>query len=325
MGKGLGILSTVLVQRGALRQGDHVVAGQSWGKVRLLLDEEGAQLSEAGPAVPVRVSGMRVMPRAGDELLVVPSEARAKEVVEFRLLRADAQALAAAAPRRGRKGGGAKLLPALLKAESFGSLEAAREGLSHFPSTRVELKLVREGVGPVTESDVQLAQSVGAQVIAFNVPLESKAAGLAATLQVPVHSHSIIYALVDAAKAAIEPVVEARETGQAEVLEVFTLTLNRKDRAVGMSKHTAVAGSRVTDGQASAGSAVRVVRGGEVTQEGDVISLKHFKQEVRTMKKGSECGLILRDYADLQSGDTIQFYELISRRPSLYEEQGSAK
>uniref|UniRef100_A0A7S3SYJ8 Elongation factor G-like domain-containing protein n=1 Tax=Emiliania huxleyi TaxID=2903 RepID=A0A7S3SYJ8_EMIHU len=166
MGKGLGILSTVLVQRGALRQGDHVVAGQSWGKVRLLLDEEGAQLSEAGPAVPVRVSGMREMPRAGDELLVVgpsvsrlsppcngasyigdemlvvPSEARAKEVVEFRLLRAEAQALAAAAPRRGRKGGGAKLLPALLKAESFGSLEAAREGLSHFPSTRVELKLV---------------------------------------------------------------------------------------------------------------------------------------------------------------------------------------
>jgi len=188
---------------------------------------------------------------------------------------------------------------------------------------------VREGVGPVTESDVQLAQSVGAQVIAFNVPLESKAAGLAATLQVPVHSHSIIYALVDAAKemleAAIEPVVEARETGEADVLEVFTLTLNRKDRAVGMSKHTAVAGSRVTAGQASAGSAVRVVRGGEVIHEGDVISLKHFKQEVRTMKKGSECGLILRDYADLQSGDTIQFYELISRRPSLYEEQGSAK
>jgi len=199
------------VQRGALRQGDHVVAGQGWGKVRLLLDEEGAQLSEAGPAVPVRVSGMREMPRAGDELLVVPSEARAKEVVEFRLLRAEAQARAAAAPRRGRKGRGAKLLPALLKAESFGSLEAARggccplpcsqlhgadsceqaarEGLSHFPSTRVELKLargrvgpvtthplppqypnphpqVREGVGPVTESDVQLAQSVGAQAVA---------------------------------------------------------------------------------------------------------------------------------------------------------------
>uniref|UniRef100_A0A7S3WMZ4 Translation initiation factor IF- 2 domain-containing protein n=1 Tax=Emiliania huxleyi TaxID=2903 RepID=A0A7S3WMZ4_EMIHU len=238
MGKGLGILSTVLVQRGALRQGDHVVAGQSWGKVRLLLDEEGAQLSEAGPAVPVRVSGMREMPRAGDELLVVgpsvsrlsppcngasyigdemlvvPSEARAKEVVEFRLLRAEAQALAAAAPRRGRKGGGAKLLPALLKAESFGSLEAAREGLSHFPSTRVELKLVREGVGPVTESDVQLAQSVGAQVIAFNVPLESKAAGLAATLQVPVHSHSIIYALVDAAKEMLEaPAVDPHGGG----------------------------------------------------------------------------------------------------------------
>jgi len=233
--------------------------------VRLLLDEEGAQLSEAGPAVPVRVSGMREMPRAGDELLVVPSEARAKEVVEFRLLRAEAQARAAAAPRRGRKGRGAKLLPALLKAESFGSLEAARggfvplpcsqlhgadsceqaarEGLSHFPSTRVELKLargrvgpvtthplppqypnphpqVREGVGPVTESDVQLAQSVGAQVIAFNVPLESKAAGLAATLQVPVHSHSIIYDLVDAAKEMLEALAVDPRGGGGDWAEI---------------------------------------------------------------------------------------------------------
>jgi translation initiation factor IF-2 len=144
-----------------------------------------------------------------------------------------------------------------------------------------------------------------------------------------VHSHNIIYGLMEAAKQtledAIDPVVEERETGTAEVLETFTLTLNRKDRADGMGKHTVVAGARVVSGVATANSLARVMRRGEQVHDGKVISLRHFKQEVRSMKKGSECGMILHNFSGLEKGDLVFFYETVSRKPSLYEEEAAGE
>jgi len=142
-------------------------------------------------------------------------------------------------------------------------------------------------------------------------------------LQIAVHQHNVIYGLMEAAKqtleGAIEPVVEERETGSAEVLETFTLTLNRKDRADGMAKHTVVAGARVLSGVATTTSLARVMRAGKQVHDGKVISLRHFKQEVRSMKKGSECGMILHDFSGLDKGDLVLFYEMVTRKPALYE------
>jgi len=324
MQKGLGIVATVVVQRGHLRKQDHFVVGDTWGRVKVLKDERGRQVTSAKPTMPVRLVGLRDLPRAGDDLLVVNSEARAKEVSDFRQTRAQLTTEALTQERRGKRRSTTKLIPAVLKADTQGSLEVVRDGLSHFPTNRVELKLIRGTVGPLNEADVDFAHQLGAFLIGFNVPVPAPVETLAHRLQVPVQTHRVIYHLVDGVKSvledAIEPVYEDAVTGEAEVLETFTLTLNRKDRKEGMSKYTLVAGSRVTSGEATGKSLVRVKRDDEVIYEGSVVSLKHFKQEVRSLKKGSECGLILRDCSDLQRGDRLSFYEVVARKPSLYEE-----
>ena len=324
MQKGMGVLATVLVQRGVLRRGDHVVAGTSYGRVKVLHDEEGRQAKQATPSVPVRVSGLRELPRAGDELLVMPSEQRAREVCEYRVARSSAEASEATQRSVGRKRGSARLVPVLLKADTQGALEAVREGLSHFPKQRVEMRYVRTGVGPLTAADVEFAETLDAAVLGYNVTVPHKVELYAEKLLVPVHAHKVIYSLVDAAKeileAAIPPRLEDVATGAAEVLQVFELTLNGKDRKEGMSKRTKVAGCKVNTGEATVNSRARVERGGEVVHEGKVISLKHFKQEVRTVRKGSECGMVLANYSDLREGDTISLYEVVSRKPGLYDD-----
>ena len=350
--KGLGNVAVVLVQRGKLRVGECVVVGSTWGRVKALQDELGARIDEALPSTPVRLVGLRSLPGSGDALLAIASEDRAKEVVDFRLLKARAEAEATATVRRGRRQvphplcfvltphfpcssapsvpnltsrrRTSKLVPALLKADAQGSLEAAREGLAHFPTNRVELKFVKAAVGNLTDADVQLAHDLGAFVVGFNTKVESKAARLANQLDVRIQNHDVIYSLVDGIKesleAAIEPVLEDKEKGRAEVLELFTLTLTKKERKDGMSKFTTVAGSKVVSGEASNKSKVRVTRLGDVVHEGDVISLKHFKQEVRTLKKGAECGIIIKDFGGIKQGDMLSFYEVVPRRPSLYDE-----
>lgn len=322
--KGLGNVAVVLVQRGKLRVGECVVVGSTWGRVKALQDELGARIDEALPSTPVRLVGLRSLPGSGDALLAIASEDRAKEVVDFRLLKARAEAEATATVRRGRRRRTSKLVPALLKADAQGSLEAAREGLAHFPTNRVELKFVKAAVGNLTDADVQLAHDLGAFVVGFNTKVESKAARLANQLDVRIQNHDVIYSLVDGIKesleAAIEPILEDKEKGTAEVLELFTLTLTKKERKDGMSKFTTVAGSKVVSGEASNKSKVRVTRLGDVVHEGDVISLKHFKQEVRTLKKGAECGIIIKDFGGIKQGDMLSFYEVVPRRPSLYDE-----
>lgn len=323
MQKGLGVLATVLVQRGVLRRGDHVVAGTSYGRVKLLQDEEGRTATQATPSVPVRVSGLRELPRAGDELLVMPSEQRAREVCEYRLARASAEAREATSHAVGRKRGAARLVPVLLKADTQGGLEAVREGLSHFPKQQVELRYVRSGVGPLTAADVEFAETLDAAVLGYNVQVPHKVELYAEKLLVPVHAHKVIYSLVDSAKdileAAIPPRLEDVTTGTVEVLQVFELILNAKDRKEGMSKRTKVAGCKVSVGEATFNSLARVERDGELLHEGKVVSLRHFKQEVRTVRKGSECGMVLANWSDLREGDTITLYEVVARKPGLYD------
>jgi translation initiation factor IF-2 len=286
-------------------------------------DESGAHVKHASPSTPVRLSGFRELPQAGDELLSVSSEKRAREVNEFRTLQQHALAQAAAKPRRGKRRSSVKVVPAVLKADSVGSLEAVREGLAHFPTDRVELKLVRASVGPLSDADVQLAKSLDAFVVGFNAAPSNKVEALAVREQVPVQTHKVIYRLVEGVKAmleqAIEPVMEEVEHGTAEVRDVFTLTLNRKDRKAGMSKFTKVAGSRVMTGEVRVSSRVRVARAGEAVYDGTLASLKHFKDEVRTVAKGSECGIILHDFGGVEAGDTITSYEVVARKPALYD------
>ena len=319
--KGLGSVATVLVQRGELRPGDHVVAGTAWGKVRVMQDERGGRLNAAGPSTPVRISGLKGTPAAGDELLVLPSEARAREVSEFRLVK---QALEAAGEAEaGEAAAEVTIVPAVVKADSHGSLEAVLEGVGHFPTDRVALKVIKTGIGPLSDADVQLASTVGAAVVGLNMPVPSKVAALAEQSAVPVYSRKVIYDLVDVVKDVLEdaipPVLEEEVLGTAEVLQRFTLTLNRKDRKAGMSKFTSVAGARVATGEASASARVKVLRGEDVLHDGSVVSIRHFKQEVKSVRKGAEFGLVLADYSDYEPGDIISFYEIVSRKPGLYD------
>ncbi|KOO53049.1 translation initiation factor if-2 [Chrysochromulina tobinii] len=268
--KGLGVVANVLVQRGALKPSDLVVVGTTWGKIKTLTPTDGTRrLDEAGPSTPVRISGLRELPRTGDELLVVGTEAKAKQ-------------------------------------------------------DRVKLKVIRADVGAVTEADVQLAEATSSAIIGFNVGIPSKVSSLAEELGVPVLRHAIIYELSDRVKEllenAIEPVLEEIVLGAAQVQQLFTLTLNRKDRRSGMLKQTQVAGLLVSEGEASAVARVRVERGaGNVLHEGRVVSLKHFKNEVKTVRRGLECGIVLANYSGCEPGDILTFYDIVPRKPSLYE------
>ena len=291
MQKGLGVLATVLVQRGELRPGDDFVAGLDYGRVKVLQGEAGKPIKHAGPSTPVRVSGFRELPRAGDEFLVVGSEARAREVCEYRKERRHVQDSLRQQRSVGRTRKSAKLVPFLLKADTQGALEAVQQGLSHFPKEVVELTYVRTGVGPLSEADIELAKELGATVLGYNLKLANKLTVAAERAEVALHTHKIIYELVDAAKdvleAAIPPRSEELLRGTLEVQEVFELTLKTRERKEGMKKRTHVAGGKVTRGEVAMNALVRVTRGGadgeagEVIHEGKVISLRHFKEEVR--------------------------------------------
>ena len=387
--KGLGIVANMLVQRGCLSLGDYVVAGTTWGKVKVLEPTEGkARLKRAPPSTPVRLVGLKELPRTGDLVYAVPSEAQARRVAEFQTsvarleelaehektrraeldarkeqqrakteleaeegrvpwfirksrerqaerLQRQANAIAAAQKRRSDDGspkvttefGGPASVPLVLKADSSGSLEALRASLEHFPTERVVMQVVRAELGSVTEGDVEFAQALEATIIGFNVSTPGKVKQQAEQLKVGVHTDRVIYELNDRVKevleAAIEPVFEEKELGQTEVQQIFTLTLNRKDRKEGMKKNTIVAGCRVVSGEAIAGARVRVLRGPEGKEEmvhdGKVVSLKSFKNEVKSVKRGQECGVILANSPQMEPGDVISFYDIVARKPSLYE------
>ncbi len=307
--KGRGPVATVLVQRGTLKVGDVVVAGTGWGRVRALIDDTGRRVKEAGPSMPVEVLGFHGVPEAGDVLVVVDTEARAREVAEYRE-RKKREAKGAALRKASleqlmnqMKEGELKEFPVLVKADVQGSAEAIVQALNKLGNDEVRARIVHYGVGGISESDVQLAATTGAVILGFNVRADKKAREAAEREGIEIRYYNVIYDLVDDMKQAMSGLLEPeiRETflGNAEVLEVFRI-----------SKVGNVAGCRVTEGVVERGAGVRLIRDGVVIYEGKLASLKRFKDEVKEVQAGQECGMAFENWQDIKKGDIVECYRV---------------
>ena len=312
--KGRGAVATLLVARGALKRGDVVVVGSEWGKVRAMADDKGKQVKEAGPAFPVEVLGLNGVPEPGDTFYVVESEARAREVAEFRQRKRKEKAAA--------KSSGTSLeqmmaqlqdaeikeLPIVIKGDVQGSIEAIVGSLEKMSTDEVRVKVLHTGVGGISESDVILAGASQAPVIGFNVRANKQARDEAERDGVEIRYYSVIYDLIDDIKGVLSGMLEPelRETflGNAEILEVFNI-----------SKLGKVAGCRVTEGQVRRGAKVRLIRDNVVIHEGELSQLKRFKDDVNEVPMGQECGMSFANYDDLKVGDVIECFavETITR------------
>ena len=305
--RGRGAVATVLVQRGTLRVGDIFVAGGEWGRVRGLTDAAGAAVAEAGPSMPVEVLGLNGTPAAGDDVVVVTSEARAREITEFRQRRVrDAKASVS----RGTfeqlfrvQQGDRKELPVVVKADVHGSAEAIVGALEKMGTDQAKVVVLHTGVGGINETDVGLARASNALIMGFNVRANPQARDLAKRDGVEIRYYAIIYELADDIRALLtgmlSPMVREHILGYAEIREVFTITKVGK-----------VAGCRVTEGIVRRGGKVRLLRDNVVIHEGELSQLKHFKEDVREVREGFECGIVLANYQDIQVGDRIECFEL---------------
>ncbi len=309
--RGRGPVATVLVQRGTLHVGDIIVAGAEWGRVRALIDDHGEQVKEAGPSMPVEVLGFQATPEAGDRLGVVENEARAREVTEYRQNVRREKTAASAAGARGSleqmmsrlQVEGKKLFPILIKGDVQGSVEAIVQALEKLGTDEVAAQVMHAGVGGITESDVSLAGASEAAILGFNVRANAQARAAAEREGVEIRYYNIIYDLVDDIKQAMSGMLspERRETflGNAEILEVFNI-----------SKVGKVAGCRVTEGKVERGAGVRLIRNNVVIHEGKLSTLKRFKDEVREVPAGQECGMAFEKYEDMRAGDVIECYRV---------------
>ncbi len=307
--KGRGPVATVLVQRGTLKVGDIVVAGAEWGRVRLLANERGESVKSAGPSTPIEVLGLSAAPEAGDEMVVVENEARAREVAEYRGRKRREQRQASSSRQtldqllQTREAGEKRLLPLVLKTDVQGSSEAIQGALGKLATSEVGAQILQSGVGGITESDVILAHASGAAVIGFNVRANNQARDRAKRDGVEIRYYNIIYNLVDDVKAALSGMLtpETREKflGNAEILEVFNI-----------SKVGKVAGCKVTEGVMRRGSKVRLIRDNVVIHEGELSTLKRFKDEVKEVQNGQECGMAFTNYQDMQKGDVIECFDV---------------
>ena len=310
--RGRGPVATVLVQRGTLRTGDIVVAGAEWGRVRALINDLGANVKEAGPSVPVEVLGFNGTPEAGDRVAVVESEARAREVTEYRT-RQKRERQAARMGSAGRTladmmrdlkaGAGRKEFPLVVRADVQGSAEAIVGSLEKVGNEEVAARIVQAGVGGISESDVTLAEASGAIILAFNVRAHKEAREAAERAGIEIRYYNIIYDLVDDVKAAMSgllaPTLREERLGEAQILEVFNV-----------SKVGKIAGCRVLDGVVQRGAHVRLIRDNVVIHEGRLSQLKRFKDDAREVTSGQECGMSFENYQDMRVGDLIECYRV---------------
>jgi translation initiation factor IF-2 len=309
--RGRGPVATVLVQRGTLHVGDIIVAGGEWGRVRALIDDRGEHVREAGPSTPVEVLGFQATPEAGDRLGVVANEARAREITDYRIRLRREKAATSAAGQRGsleqmmhrRQVEGKQLFPIVIKGDVQGSVEAIVQALAKLGTDEVAAQVIHSGVGGITESDVSLAATSEAAIIGFNVRANAQARAHAERDGVEIRYYNIIYDLVDDIKAAMSGLLspERRETflGNAEILEIFNISRVGK-----------VAGCRVTEGKVERGASVRLIRDNVVIHEGKLSTLKRFKDEVREVPAGQECGMAFEKYEDMRAGDVIECYRV---------------
>ena len=309
MEQGRGSVATVLVQRGTLKVGDIFVAGDEWGRVRALIDVHGENLDEAGPSMPVEVLGLNGTPNAGEEVAVVESEGRAREVVDFRQRRIrDEKAVAGA---RGtleqmfekiKEGSDLQMLPVVIKADVKGSVEAIIGALNNMATDEVKAHVLHSGVGGINESDITLANASGGVVIGFNVRANFQARELARQDNVEIRYYSIIYDLLDDLKKTLSgmlaPTIKENLLGYAEIREVFNI-----------SKVGKIAGCMVTEGVVRRGAKVRVVRDEIVIHEGELSQLKRFKDDAKEVKDSTECGMGFANFHDLEVGDMVECFE----------------
>ena len=315
---GRGSVATVLVQKGTLKVGDVLVAGAVWGRVRRLVDDRGNAVETAGPAFPVEILGLSGTPQAGDEFHVVESEARAREIADFRVRRDRQAELARAAGGRGTleemmKGireGTAKELPVLIKADVQGSAEALAGAISRLSTDKVATRVILSGVGGISEADLTLAKAAGALIIGFNVRANPQAREIAKRDKIDIRYYSIIYKVTEDIQALmlglVDPTYKETLIGNAQIREVFRIT-----------KVGSVAGCMVTEGMVKRGAKVRLLRDNVVIHEGSLKTLKRFKDEVREVQHGFECGMAFENYDDIKVGDVIECFDVEAVQPTL--------
>ncbi len=309
--RGRGSVATVLVQRGTLKVGDVFVTGAEWGRVRALINDRGQTVDEAGPATPVEVLGLNGTPMAGDDFTVIENEARAREIAEFRQ-RKKREAVNAASARGSLQdmfsriqAGEVKELPVVIKGDVQGSIEAISGALEKLTaeSTEVKVRVLHSSVGAINESDITLANASNAMVIGFNVRANPQARDMAKRDGVEIRYYSIIYNVIDDVKAALtgmlSPTLRERFIGYANIREVFNITKVGK-----------VAGCMVTQGTIKRGAGVRLLRDNVVIHSGTLKTLKRFKDEVKEVREGYECGMAFENYDNIQAGDLIEAFEI---------------
>jgi translation initiation factor IF-2 len=309
--RGRGPVATVLVQRGTLKPGDIVVAGSEWGRVRALVSDTGHSVIAAGPSMPVEVLGFNGPPEAGDRLAVVESEARAREITAYRARQRREKMAARQTGMRGSleqmmsqlKTTGRKEFPLVIKADVQGSVEAIVGALDKLSTEEVAARVIFSGVGAITESDVTLAEASSAVIIGFDVRAHKQARDAPERAGIEIRYYDIIYNLVDDVKKAMSGMLAPtlRETllGNAVILEIFKV-----------SKVGNVAGCRVSDGTVERGANVRLIRDNVVVHQGKLSQLKRFKDDVREVLAGQECGMAFENYQDMRVGDVIECYRV---------------
>lgn len=309
--KGRGPVATVLVQRGKLHKGDIILAGREFGRIRAMFDEFGKPVKEAGPSIPVEVQGLSGVPDAGEEVITIESERKAREIALFRqgrykdvqLARQQAAKLSNVFDQM-KEGAEAKTLSVIVKADVQGSVQALQEALEKLSTEEVKVKVVHGMVGGISESDVNLAVASGAIMIGFNVRGDAGARKLIETHGVDIHYYNVIYDAVSDVKNAtsglLEPQIKEQFLGLAEVREVFR-----------SPKMGAVAGCYVTEGAVRRNRPIRVLRDNVVVFEGELESLRRFKDDVTEVKSGTECGIAVKNYNDVKAGDQIEVYEKV--------------
>ncbi|GBD38076.1 Translation initiation factor IF-2 [bacterium HR37] len=305
--KGRGPVATVIVKEGTLRVGDYVVAGTTYGRVRALIDDRGNRVEEVGPSMPAEIMGLSGVPTAGEQFYVVKDEKTAKEIASYRETK-ERQKIAARERKlsledlfKSLEKGEIKELPLIIKADVQGSVEALKEAITKLSTDKCRVKIVHAGVGAVNETDIALASASNAVVVGFNVRPDPKALEAAEREQVSLELHTIIYDVVDRIKKAmeglLEPVIKEKVVGHAEVKATFHI-----------SKVGTIAGCLVTDGKVVRGYNVRVIRDGVVVFDGKCASLKRFKEDVKEVQSGYECGIGIQDFNDIKVGDRLEFY-----------------
>ena len=309
--KGKGVVATVLVQKGTLHVGDYVAAGASHGKIRAMIDDKGRRVKSAGPSTPVEVQGLNDVPNAGEIIVAVENEKEARNFAETFIREGREKLLDDTKAKLSLddlfdqiKAGNVKELGLIVKADVQGSVEAVKQSLVKLSNDEVAVKIIHGGVGNINESDVTLASASNAIIIGFNVKPDNQARIVADTEKVDIRLYSVIYNAIEDVQAALngmlEPIFEEQVIGHVEIRQIF--------KASGIGN---IAGALVVDGRVTKKSKVRITRDDKQIFEGDLATLKRFKDEVKEVKAGYECGLVFAGFDDIKEGDMIEAYEMV--------------